>query len=373
MGDIPPGFGQGSQETTGNEPAGNFTPESGPTIETPINGDPHANRRVDENTERPGQTPGGQGGSREGPHLGPRPLAPNTPHRTRPEGTEASRQENAASGASAQTNVPPEPARPGGQSPNATQSGSVPGRPDAMNNAPSGHNVPPGGYQGPSGQTFQGPSCQAYQGPSSQTIQGPSCQTFLGLSSQTFQGPIGQSQSGPSGQTLQGPAGQGYQMPSSQGYGNVNGPGAQQFSSQQYGTQPSGGIYGNEPTGQAQPHQYYASQYTISIQGVPQGIGEQQYTMPAPVTGSYGPQGWGAPVYQNALELQMVGGSVENSPFVSWIQNYPLPKDLKYPSHLGTYKGKSDPGDFLEAFEGAAEMKVWNVPIACRMFRYTLE
>nr|XP_043625505.1 uncharacterized protein LOC122596925 [Erigeron canadensis] len=68
-------------------------------------------------------------------------------------------------------------------------------------------------------------------------------------------------------------------------------------------------------------------------------------------------------MYQNALGLQMVGGSVENSPFIAWIQNYPLPKDLKYPSHLGTYKGKSDPDDFIEAFEGVAEMKVWNVPV----------
>nr|XP_043638101.1 uncharacterized protein LOC122609106 [Erigeron canadensis] len=81
----------------------------------------------------------------------------------------------------------------------------------------------------------------------------------------------------------------------------------------------------------------------------------------------------GALMYQNALELQMVGGSVENSPFIAWIQNYPLPKDLKYPSHLGTYKGKSDPDDFIEAVEGVAEMKVWNVPVACRMFRYALE
>nr|XP_043629963.1 uncharacterized protein LOC122601265 [Erigeron canadensis] len=78
-------------------------------------------------------------------------------------------------------------------------------------------------------------------------------------------------------------------------------------------------------------------------------------------------------MYQNALELQMVGGSVENSPFIAWIQNYPLPKDLKYPSYLGTYKGKSDPDDFIEAFEGVAKMKVLNVPVACRMFKYALE
>nr|XP_043611826.1 uncharacterized protein LOC122583493 [Erigeron canadensis] len=69
----------------------------------------------------------------------------------------------------------------------------------------------------------------------------------------------------------------------------------------------------------------------------------------------------------------MFGGSVKNFPLVAWIQNYSLPKDLKYLSHLGTYKGKNDPDDFLEAFKGAAAMKVWNVRIACRMFRYALK
>nr|XP_043633053.1 uncharacterized protein LOC122604226 [Erigeron canadensis] len=139
-----------------------------------------------------------------------------------------------------------------------------------------------------------------------------------------------------------GPSGQTYQ-----GYGNTRGP--------QYHPQP----YGNQAVGPL--HQYFAPQFATQTFGI------------APIPRPYGPQNCGATTYQNALELSLVGGSVENSPFVAWIQSYPLPTDLKYPSHLGTYKGKSDPDDFLEAFEGVAEMKAWNVPIACRMFRYALE
>nr|XP_043628176.1 uncharacterized protein LOC122599659 [Erigeron canadensis] len=108
-------------------------------------------------------------------------------------------------------------------------------------------------------------------------------------------------------------------------------------------------------------HQYFAPQFATQTFGS------------APIPRPYGLQNWGATTYQNALEFSLVGGSVENSPFIAWIQSYPLPTDLTYPLHLGTYKGKSDPDDFLEAFEGVAEMKAWNVPIACRMFRYALE
>ncbi|GJX19324.1 reverse transcriptase domain-containing protein [Tanacetum coccineum] len=64
-------------------------------------------------------------------------------------------------------------------------------------------------------------------------------------------------------------------------------------------------------------------------------------------------------------------GSV--TPFVRWIEDYPLPDGLKMPSHIGSYDGKGDPDNFLHLFEGAIRMQKWLMPVACHMFTYTLK
>ncbi|GKA83736.1 reverse transcriptase domain-containing protein [Tanacetum coccineum] len=64
-------------------------------------------------------------------------------------------------------------------------------------------------------------------------------------------------------------------------------------------------------------------------------------------------------------------GSV--TPFVYWIEDYPLPDGLKMPSHIGSYDGKGDPDNFLHLFEGAIRMQKWLMPVACHMFTYTLK
>ncbi|GJW36965.1 retrovirus-related pol polyprotein from transposon TNT 1-94 [Tanacetum coccineum] len=69
-----------------------------------------------------------------------------------------------------------------------------------------------------------------------------------------------------------------------------------------------------------------------------------QHTNPlpnAPVYPSYGPTGLFA----------YFTGCV--TPFVSWIEDYPLPDGLKMPSHVGSYNGKGDPDNYLHLFEGA--------------------
>ncbi|GJU01549.1 hypothetical protein Tco_1111887 [Tanacetum coccineum] len=62
-------------------------------------------------------------------------------------------------------------------------------------------------------------------------------------------------------------------------------------------------------------------------------------------------------------------GSV--TPFVRWIEGYPLPDGLKMPSYIGSYDGKGDPDNFLHLFEGAIRMQKWLLPVACHMFTYT--
>ncbi|GJW78197.1 reverse transcriptase domain-containing protein [Tanacetum coccineum] len=64
-------------------------------------------------------------------------------------------------------------------------------------------------------------------------------------------------------------------------------------------------------------------------------------------------------------------GSV--TPFVRWIEDYPLLDGLKMPSHIGSYNGKEDPDNFLYLFEGAIRMQKWLMPVACHMFTYTLK
>ncbi|GKD78630.1 reverse transcriptase domain-containing protein [Tanacetum coccineum] len=64
-------------------------------------------------------------------------------------------------------------------------------------------------------------------------------------------------------------------------------------------------------------------------------------------------------------------GSV--TPFVHWIEDYPLPDGLKMPSHIGSYDGKGDLDNFLHLFKGAIRMQKWLMPVACHMFTYTLK
>ncbi|GJW12701.1 reverse transcriptase domain-containing protein [Tanacetum coccineum] len=64
-------------------------------------------------------------------------------------------------------------------------------------------------------------------------------------------------------------------------------------------------------------------------------------------------------------------GSV--TPFVRWIEDYPLLDGLKMPSHIGSYDGKGDPDNFLHLFEGVIRMQKWLMPVACHMFTYTLK
>ncbi|GJX03612.1 reverse transcriptase domain-containing protein [Tanacetum coccineum] len=64
-------------------------------------------------------------------------------------------------------------------------------------------------------------------------------------------------------------------------------------------------------------------------------------------------------------------GSV--TPFVRWIEDYPLPDGQKMPFYIGSYDGKGDPDNFLHLFEGAILMQKWLMLVACHMFTYTLK
>ncbi|GJT78207.1 reverse transcriptase domain-containing protein [Tanacetum coccineum] len=50
-------------------------------------------------------------------------------------------------------------------------------------------------------------------------------------------------------------------------------------------------------------------------------------------------------------------GSV--TPFVRWIEDYPLSDGLKMPSYIGSYDGKGDPDNFLHLFKEAIRMQKW--------------
>ncbi|GKB38005.1 hypothetical protein Tco_0882947 [Tanacetum coccineum] len=45
------------------------------------------------------------------------------------------------------------------------------------------------------------------------------------------------------------------------------------------------------------------------------------------------------------------------TPFVCWIEDYPLPDGLKMPSHIGSYDGKWDPENYLHLFKGVIRMQ----------------
>ncbi|GKD32753.1 hypothetical protein Tco_1248262, partial [Tanacetum coccineum] len=65
-----------------------------------------------------------------------------------------------------------------------------------------------------------------------------------------------------------------------------------------------------------------------------------------------------APAYPNHGTTGLfVDSTVCVTPFVCWIEDYPLPDGLKMPSHVGSYDGKGDPDNYLHLFEGAIRME----------------
>nr|GEU55501.1 reverse transcriptase domain-containing protein [Tanacetum cinerariifolium] len=58
-------------------------------------------------------------------------------------------------------------------------------------------------------------------------------------------------------------------------------------------------------------------------------------------------------------------GSV--TPFVRWIEDYPLPYGLKMPFHIGSYDEKGDPDNFMHLFEGAIRMQKWTRSLVERL------
>ncbi|GJT75922.1 reverse transcriptase domain-containing protein [Tanacetum coccineum] len=81
-----------------------------------------------------------------------------------------------------------------------------------------------------------------------------------------------------------------------------------------------------------------------------------------------------APIYPNQAPSGLFTDYTDCvTPFVHWIEDYPLLDGLKMPSHVGSYDGKRDPDNFLHLFEGAIRMQKWAMPEACHMFTYTLK
>ncbi|GKA85462.1 hypothetical protein Tco_0807116 [Tanacetum coccineum] len=78
------------------------------------------------------------------------------------------------------------------------------------------------------------------------------------------------------------------------------------------------------------------------------------------------------PMYSNSTG-SFADSTCSVTPFVYWIEDYPLLDGIKIPSHIGSYDGKGDPDNFLHLFEGAFRMQKWLMPIACHMFAYTLK
>ncbi|GJV19150.1 hypothetical protein Tco_1368170 [Tanacetum coccineum] len=81
-----------------------------------------------------------------------------------------------------------------------------------------------------------------------------------------------------------------------------------------------------------------------------------------------------APIYLNqALSGLFTDYTGCVTPFVQWIEDYPLPDGLKMPSHVRSYDGKGDLKNFVHLFEGAIRVQKWAMPVACHMFTYTLK
>ncbi|GJW26429.1 reverse transcriptase domain-containing protein [Tanacetum coccineum] len=94
------------------------------------------------------------------------------------------------------------------------------------------------------------------------------------------------------------------------------------------------------------------------------GRGENGKPLQSSLTSAYGGQALlnniGGNLPSNGTVLNPVGSV---TPFVRWIEDYPLPDGLKMPSHIGSYDGKGDPDNFLHLFKGAIRMQKWLMPI----------
>ncbi|GKD91400.1 hypothetical protein Tco_1366907, partial [Tanacetum coccineum] len=136
-----------------------------------------------------------------------------------------------------------------------------------------------------------------------------------------------------------------------------------------------------EPTRDATPPLRIASP---RIQEAPRGNGGQSVNLP-PLLEAHLERGENGQPLQSSLTSAYGGQAPSNNirgnlpsnglvtPFVCWIEDYPLPDGLKMPSYIGSYDGKGDPDNFLHLFEGAIRMQKWLIPVAYHMFTYTLK
>ncbi|GKB22332.1 hypothetical protein Tco_0856255 [Tanacetum coccineum] len=89
--------------------------------------------------------------------------------------------------------------------------------------------------------------------------------------------------------------------------------------------------------------------------------------------GGYRPQTFTNMAYLHTMGLCSFPDSTDSvTPFVRWIEDYPLPDRLKMPSHIGSYDGKGDPNNFLHLFKGAIHMQKWLMPSAKEVHKDTL-
>ncbi|GJY30358.1 reverse transcriptase domain-containing protein [Tanacetum coccineum] len=137
----------------------------------------------------------------------------------------------------------------------------------------------------------------------------------------------------------------------------------------QIGNPPVGGISTYHPQGGYIPHAFTNN-----------GITSYNGPMYPTVTPLSNYPFYTQPMYAppNMLVYPNPAGSFADStgsvtPFVRWIEDYPLSDGLKMPSHIGSYDGKGDPGNFLHLLKGAIRMQKWLMPVACHMFTYTLK
>ncbi|GJW27544.1 hypothetical protein Tco_0044419 [Tanacetum coccineum] len=72
--------------------------------------------------------------------------------------------------------------------------------------------------------------------------------------------------------------------------------------------------------------------------------------------GGYTPRLSPTMAYLHAMGLCSFADSTGSvTPFVRWIEDYPLPGGLKTPSHIGSYDGRGDPYNFLHLLEGSTK------------------
>ncbi|GJU34404.1 reverse transcriptase domain-containing protein [Tanacetum coccineum] len=130
----------------------------------------------------------------------------------------------------------------------------------------------------------------------------------------------------------------------------------------QIGNPPAGGTYTYHPQGGYIP-QAFTNNSVPSYNGPMHPTVTPSSSYPFYTQPMYAPPNM--PVYPNpAGSFADSAGSV--TPFVRWIEDYPLPDGPKMPSHIGSYDGKGDPDNFLHLFEGAILMQKWLMPAKFR-------